>query len=60
MAENRREEQKLWLILFQIKAIRTRLNLLAIQFWLFTTLAVLIGAAGLIYLAAIALNPLLF
>ncbi|HXR24905.1 MAG TPA: hypothetical protein VN742_06055, partial [Candidatus Binataceae bacterium] len=60
MAETRREEQKLWLILFQIKAIRTRLNLLAIQFWLFTTLAVLIGAAALIYLSAMALNPLLF
>ena len=60
MAENRREEQKLWLILFQIKAIRTRLNLLAVQYWLFGTVTVLIGAAVLIFLSAIALNPLIF
>jgi hypothetical protein len=60
VAENRREEQKLWLILFQIKAIRTRLNLLAVQYWLFVTIAILGGAAGLIFLAAIALSPLLF
>jgi hypothetical protein len=60
VAETRREEQKLWLIVFQIKAIRTRLNLLAVQFWLFTTLAVLLGAAVLVYLVAIAFNPLVF
>lgn len=60
MAENRREEQKLWLIVFQIKAIRTRLNLLAIQYWLYATIAVLIGAATLIFLAALALRPLTF
>ena len=60
MAENRREEQKLWLILFQIKAIRTRVNLLAVQYWLFVTVAVLGGTAALIFLAAIALSPLLF
>lgn len=60
MAENRREEQKLWLIVFQIKAIRTRLNLLALQFWLFSTIAVLGGAATLIFVAALALSPLLF
>lgn len=60
MAENRREEQKLWLILFQIKAIRTRLNLLAIQYWLFLTLAVLIGAAAIIFGSALTLSPLGF
>jgi hypothetical protein len=60
VAENRREEQKLWLIVFQIKAVRTRLNLLAIQFWIFLTAAVLLGAAALIFLSAVALNPMLF
>jgi len=60
VAENRRDEQKLWLILFQIKAIRTRLNLLAIQYWLFITLAILIGAAAAIFVLAALLNPLAF
>jgi hypothetical protein len=60
VAENRREEQKLWLILFQIKAIRMRLNLLALQYWLFSTLAVLIGATALVFLAAIRMPPLGF
>ena len=60
MAENRREEQKLWLILFQIRAIRMRLNLLALQYWLFSTLAVLIGATALVFFAAIRMPPLAF
>ena len=60
MAENRRDEQKLWLILFQIKAIRMRLNLLALQYWLCSTLAVLIGATALVFLAAIRMPPLVF
>jgi hypothetical protein len=60
VAENRREEQKLWLILFQIKAIRTRLNLLAIQYWLFLTSAVVLGSAAIIFGAALTLSPLAF
>ena len=58
--ETRRDEQKLWLILFQIKAARSRLNFLVWQHWLFTTLALGIGAAALIYLAAESLGPLKF
>lgn len=60
MAENRREEQKLWLILFQIKAIRMRLNLLALQYWLFSTLALLIGGGAIFLYAATKLPPLPF
>lgn len=60
MAENRRDEQKLWLILFQIKGIRTRLNFIALQRWLFTTLVLLIGGAALVFLSAIFLGPLSF
>jgi hypothetical protein len=60
VADNRREEQKLWLILFQIKAIRTRLNLLAIQYWLFVTVAVAIAGAALIFILAAMMSPLAF
>ena len=60
MADNRREEQKLWLILFQIKAIRTRLNLLAIQYWLFVTAAIVIAAAAAIFILAALMMPLGF
>jgi hypothetical protein len=60
VAETRREEQKLWLILFQIKAIRTRLNLLAIQYWLFVTITIAIAAAALIFVSAAVMSPLAF
>lgn len=60
MAEASRDEQKLWLILFQIKAIRARLNSLAVQRGLFWTLALGIGAAAGIVSAALMLGPLLF
>jgi hypothetical protein len=55
--ESRRDEQKLWLILFQIRSVRSRLNLLATQQWLFTTLALMIGGAALILIAAAKLGP---
>jgi hypothetical protein len=60
VAENQREDQKLWLILFQIKAIRTRLNLLAAQEWVCRTLTILIGGGALIFLSALAFRPLSF
>jgi len=60
VAENRREEQKLWLILFQIKAIRMRLNLLVLQYWVFSSLAVLIAGGALFLWAASRLQPLSF
>lgn len=60
MAEIRRDEQKLWLILFQLKGIRTRLNFLTLQRWLFTTLALLIAATALIFALALFLGPLSF
>jgi hypothetical protein len=60
VAETRRDEQKLWLILFQIKGVRSRLNFLALQRWLFAGLAFLIGAIGLTLFAAASLGPLTF
>jgi hypothetical protein len=60
VAEASRDEQKLWLILFQIKAIRARLNSLAVQRGLFWTLALGIGAAAGIVGAALTLGPLFF
>lgn len=60
MAENRRDEQKLWLILFQLKGIRTRLNFIALQRWLFTTLVLLIGGSAMVFLSATFLGPLSF
>jgi hypothetical protein len=60
VAETRRDEQKLWLILFQIKAVRTRLNLLAIQYWLFVTIAILIAAGTAIFVLAAVLSPIAF
>jgi hypothetical protein len=60
VANNRRDEQKLWLILFQIKGLRARLNFLAFQHWLFSTLAILIGAAALVLAAAFLAGPLKF
>lgn len=60
MAETRRDEQKLWLILFQIKGVRSRLNFLAMQRWLFALLTLLIGAAGLTLFAAAVAGPLTF
>lgn len=60
MTETRREEQKLWLILFQIKGVRARLNFLALQRWLFAGLAILIAAIGLVLFAAASFGPLTF
>src|SRR5579863_6304409 len=58
--ETRRDEQKLWLILFQIKGVRSRLNFLALQRWLFAGLAILIAAIGLTFFAAASFGPLTF
>lgn len=60
VASNRRDEQKLWLILFQIKGLRARLNFLAFQHWFFSTLAILIGGAALVFAAAYLAGPLKF
>ncbi len=60
MPESRRDEQKLWLILFQIKGVRARLNFLAMQRWVFATLALLIGAIGVAFFAAGSFTPLIF
>jgi uncharacterized membrane protein YgcG len=60
VAEIRRDEQKLWLILFQIRGVRVRLNSLALQRWIFSTLALLVSSAGLIFAAALMLGPLWF
>jgi hypothetical protein len=60
VSETHRDQQKLWLILFQIKGVRSRLNFLALQRWLFAGLAILIGAAGLTLFGAAKLGPLTF
>jgi hypothetical protein len=60
VSETRRDEQKLWLILFQIKGVRSRLNFLAMQRWLFAALAILIGAVAVTFFAAASLGPLSF
>jgi hypothetical protein len=60
VSETRRDEQKLWLILFQIKGVRSRLNFLAMQRWLFAGIAILIGAVALTFFAAASLGPLTF
>ncbi len=60
MSGTQRDEQKLWLILFQIKGVRSRLNFLALQRWLFAGLALLIGGAGLTLFAAAKFGPLTF
>ena len=60
MAEIRRDEQKLWLILFQIRGVRVRLNSLALQHWIFSTMAFMTGGAALIFGAALMLGPLAF
>ena len=60
MADASRDDQKLWLILFQITAIRARLNSLALQRGLFWLLALIIGAAAGLVGAALYFGPLEF
>jgi hypothetical protein len=60
VAESRRDEQKLWLILFQIKGVRSRLNFLAMQRWMFAAIALLIGAIAVTFFAAATFGPLTF
>jgi hypothetical protein len=60
VAEKQRDQQKLWLIVFQIKAIRARLNALAAQYFAFSSLAIIVAAATMIMTAALTLRPLGF
>ena len=60
MASRQRDEQKLWLILFQLKAIRARINSLATQYFAFSALAIIIIGAAMVLAAALALRPLSF
>lgn len=60
MADKNLQDQKLWLTLFQIQALQKRLNLLTVQYWLFSTLAILIAVAALVYFSALATQPLIF
>ena len=60
MARTQRDEQKLWLILFQLKAIRTRINSLAAQHFAFWTLAIVIAAAAIVLAAALTMTALSF
>ncbi len=53
-------EQKLWLILFQLRAIRARINSLAAQYFAFSSLAIIILAATLVLAAAALMSPLAF
>jgi hypothetical protein len=58
--QRQRDEQKLWLILFQLKAIRARINSLAVQYFAFSALAIVIVGAAIVLAAALALRPLGF
>jgi hypothetical protein len=60
MAERQREQQKLWLILFQIKSIRARINSLAVQYFAFSILAIIVAGAAMVLTAALLLKPLWF
>jgi hypothetical protein len=60
VAQRQRDEQKLWLILFQLKGIRARINLLAAQYFVFSALAIVIVGAAIVLAAALALSPLGF
>ena len=60
MAETRREEQKLWLILFQVRALSARLNSLALQSLVFWMLAILLGTTAIVMVSAAMLGPLSF
>jgi hypothetical protein len=60
VAQRQRNEQKLWLILFQIRAIRARINSLAAQYFAFSALAIVIVGAAMVLTAALALRPLGF
>jgi len=60
VAEIRRDQQKLWLIFFQIKGVRARLNFLALQRSFFGVLAVVVIGATMVFAAALYLSPLSF
>jgi hypothetical protein len=58
--QRQRDEQKLWLILFQLKAVRARINSLAAQYFAFSALAVVIAGTTIVLAAAVVLTPLGF
>jgi len=60
VAQKQRDEQKLWLILFQLKSIRARINSLAVQYFAFSALAIVIAGAAIVVAAALVLRPLGF
>jgi len=60
VAPRQRDEQKLWLIRFQLKGIRARINSLAAQYFAFSTLALVIVGAAIVFTAAVAMGPLGF
>lgn len=60
MAPRQRDEQKLWLILFQLKGIRARINSLAAQYFAFSALAVVVIGAAIVLASAVAMGPLGF
>jgi hypothetical protein len=60
VAPRQRDEQKLWLILFQLKAIRARINSLAVQYFTFSALAIIIVGSAMVLAAALTMAPLGF
>jgi hypothetical protein len=60
VAPRQRDEQKLWLILFQLRGIRARINSLAVQYFAFSALALVILGAAIVLTAAVAMGPLGF
>ena len=53
-------DEKLKVILDQLARLRSRVNALALQRALFTSLALMIGSGALLVFAALALGPLMF
>jgi hypothetical protein len=60
VAQKQRDEQKLWLILFQLKAIRARINSLAGQYFAFSALAIVVIGTAVVLASAVAMGPLGF
>jgi hypothetical protein len=60
VASIQRNEQKLWLVLFQLKAIRARINSLAAQYFAFSVLSIIVVGAAIVLGAALTLSPLGF
>ncbi|MGH7932491.1 MAG: hypothetical protein ACREQN_04915 [Candidatus Binataceae bacterium] len=60
VSELHRDESKVGLILSQLAGVRARRNSLAVQHWVFGTVATLVVGAALVFAAAIKFDPIAF